>query len=332
MSEHSAKVIKVQEIHKHENADSLEIAQIGGWTCCTRIGDFKVGDLAVFIEPDTLVPVDVPEFSFLASDAKEGKVRIKAKRLRGVPSFGLLIHARNTWLEGVDVWQELGLEHYDPPIRGVSTGGENAPAPNVYHQKYDIESLRKYDTVLQEGEEVEITEKLHGANSRFVWWGGGGLFEGKLHVGSHTQWKAENAENLWWKVANRYEMANTLVNYSDYVFYGEVYGQVQDLKYGTQPGEVRLAIFDIMKDGRWLGVDEVHEICSACNLEYVPILYRGPWSADCYKFADGPSTVPGANHMREGCVVKPVVPRTNYELGRVILKLVSVDYLGRKNK
>jgi RNA ligase (TIGR02306 family) len=99
MSEHEAKVIKVSEIRKHENADSLEIAQIGGWTCCVRIGDFKVGDLAVFIEPDTLVPVDQSEFSFLAADAKEGKVRIKAKRLRGVPSFGLLIHARSSWLE-----------------------------------------------------------------------------------------------------------------------------------------------------------------------------------------------------------------------------------------
>jgi RNA ligase (TIGR02306 family) len=326
MSEHEAKVIKVQEIHKHENADSLEIVQVGGWTCCTRIGDFKVGDLAVFIEPDTLVPVDQAEFAFLAPDAKEGKVRIKAKRLRGVPSFGLLIHARCGWEEHWDVWLDLGLEHYDPPIRGANTGGDNAPAPNVYHQKYDIESLRKYDSVLQEGEEVEITEKIHGANSRFVW------TDGKLHVGSHTNWKAENAENLWWKVANSYKLAESLPQYPEYVFYGEVYGQVQDLKYGTKPGEVRLAIFDIMKDGRWLGVDEVHEICSKCNLEYVPILYRGPWSADCYKFADGPSTVPGANHIREGCVCKPVVPREDYALGRVILKLVSVDYLGRKNK
>jgi RNA ligase (TIGR02306 family) len=192
--------------------------------------------------------------------------------------------------------------------------------------KYDIEALRKYSNVLVDGEVVEITEKIHGANSRFVW------TDGKLHVGSHTQWKAENAENLWWKAANKYKLADVLQECPDYVFYGEVYGQVQDLKYGTQPGEVRLAIFDVMKDGRWLGVDEVHDICAACNLEYVPILYRGPWGVDCYKFADGPSTIPGAGHLREGCVVKPVVPRTNYELGRVILKLVSVDYLGRKSK
>jgi hypothetical protein len=35
---------------------------------------------------------------------------------------------------------------------------------------------------------------------------------------------------------------------------------------------------------------------------------------------------------REGCVVKPLTPRRDPECGRVILKLVSVDYLERKKK
>jgi RNA ligase (TIGR02306 family) len=241
-----------------------------------------------------------------------------------VPSFGLLIHARPEWIVEEDVWGQLGLVHYEPPIRGANTGGENAPAPSTYHVKYDVESLRKHSSVLIGGEEVEITEKIHGANARFVHDGE------RLHVGSHTNWKAPNAENLWWKVAAKYGLGVKLDRYVGHVFYGEVYGQVQDLKYGTKPGELRLAIFDIMLEGRWLGADAVHAICECCGLDYVPVLYRGPWSDVLYRLADGPSTVDGADHIREGCVVKPVVPRTSYDLGRVILKLVSVDYLGRK--
>lgn len=326
MSEHEARVFYVEEVRKHDNADALEVVQVGGWTCCVRLGDFKAGDRGVFIEPDTFVPVTQPEFAFLGADARDGVVRIKAKRLRGVPSFGLLIHARPEWGDGEDVWPILGLAHYEPPIRGANTGGENAPAPSVYHVKYDMESLRKYSGVLLDGEEVEITEKIHGANARFVHDGE------RLHVGSHTNWKAVNAENLWWKVATAYGLGVKLDSYVNYVFYGEVYGQVQDLKYGTKPGELRLAIFDIMLGGLWLDAAAVRSICEDLHLDYVPVLYRGPWSADCYRFADGPSTVVGADHLREGCVVKPVVTRIDYQVGRVILKLVSVDYLSRKSK
>ena len=43
--------------------------------------------------------------------------------------------------------------------------------------------------------------------------------------------------------------------------------------------------------------------------------------------AEGNSLVPGANHMREGIVVKPIKERTDPEVGRVCLKVVSNAYL-----
>jgi hypothetical protein len=53
---------------------------------------------------------------------------------------------------------------------------------------------------------------------------------------------------------------------------------------------------------------------------------------EAMELADGPSAAPGAAHMREGCVVKPPFTRIDNAIGRVILKLVSVDHLGRKKK
>jgi hypothetical protein len=45
--------------------------------------------------------------------------------------------------------------------------------------------------------------------------------------------------------------------------------------------------------------------------------------------ANGPSLMAGADHLREGIVVKPKVERTHPEIGRVILKLHGSDFLGK---
>jgi hypothetical protein len=47
------------------------------------------------------------------------------------------------------------------------------------------------------------------------------------------------------------------------------------------------------------------------------------------ELAEGPSLIPGANHLREGIVVKPVEERFHTAVGRVALKLVSLAYYER---
>ena len=64
MSTHKAEVICIEEIKSHPNADSLGLIQIEGFEVCVRLGDFKIGDLALYIEPDSVVP-DTKEFQFL---------------------------------------------------------------------------------------------------------------------------------------------------------------------------------------------------------------------------------------------------------------------------
>lgn len=67
---------------------------------------------------------------------------------------------------------------------------------------------------------------------------------------------------------------------------------------------------------------------------WVPILaYNIPFDLDKIKqMVDGPSTVPGANHAREGVVVTPMVERHVTGLGRLILKLVSNSFLEKDSK
>jgi RNA ligase (TIGR02306 family) len=65
----------------------------------------------------------------------------------------------------------------------------------------------------------------------------------------------------------------------------------------------------------------------------VPVLYRGPFSAQALEEAtNGRETLSGQEvHIREGVVVLPVKERFSAELptGRVALKSVSVAYLTR---
>jgi RNA ligase (TIGR02306 family) len=324
MSTHEAKVVRIKEINTHPNADSLEITTIYSYPCCIRKDQFKVGDLAVFIEPDTLVPVEKECFSFLAPKAKDGYARISAMKLRGYSSFGLLIKADPNFVEDQNVFKELGLKHWEPEIK-CSIQDAQASAPNVYHVKYDMESYRKYSNVIQIGEEVEISEKLHGASARFV------FTNGVFHVGSHNTWKKFNENNLWWSAALNINLEEKVKQYPDHVFYGEAYGNVQNLRYGhTKNQKPSLAFFDIMHNGQFLSPKQTQQICKELDLPHVPILFEGPWEPNLMALADGKTTISGADHIREGCVIKPLVPRIDPEVGRIILKIVSADYLAMK--
>jgi RNA ligase (TIGR02306 family) len=305
----------------------LEIIAIEGYRTCVRLGDFNVGDLAVFLEPDTIVDTTRPEFAFLEGQAKQSRYRIRAVRLRGEQSFGLLIPAPDGLVEDVDAWEILGLEHYDPPEPNMQIQNtENYHAPSVPHVRYDMENMKKHMELIEDGELVEITEKIHGCNARYVY------HDGELFVGSHGNWKKEDERNLWWRIAAQYDLRTILAQYPDHVLYGEVYGQVQDLKYGAGKEQVFLAIFDIMREGQWLSPTEVSAWCLDTGVPHVPVLYSGPWSTDLMQLADGKTTVAGATHLREGIVIKPLTPRTHVRWGRVIAKVVSVDYLARKTK
>jgi RNA ligase (TIGR02306 family) len=330
MSNHIIPVIKLDNISIHPNADSLEIVQIFGYQCVVRKDQFHINDLVAYIEPDYLVPVSEPEFSFLAAKAKEGFVRITAMRLRGENSFGLVIPARPGWEVGDNVLDTLGIKRYEPFIPGANfIQTENEVSPNVYAVKYDMENYRRYNNIIQIGEEVCITEKVNGSNARFTHTNNDDIH---FHVGSHTCWKRRNPQNMWWKAAAQYDLENKLQKYPDHIFYGELYGNVGGFRYGFKDNNIALAFFDIMYKGVWLDVPAVKSILEELDLPMVPVLYQGQWKEEFISMSDGQTTIPNTNHIREGIVIKPIKERVDPSIGRVILKIVGMDYLEGKKK
>lgn len=136
------------------------------------------------------------------------------------------------------------------------------------------------------GEPVWITEKLHGVNARYCW------VDGALHAGSRTPWKRQEPQSLWWRVLDAHpEIAAFCEAHPDISVYGEVYGQVQDLKYGTGRNEVRLAVFDLLRGTEWLAPAEAREI--GATLPWVPCLAEAmPFDlAAILELAEGPNLI-----------------------------------------
>lgn len=306
MSTHEVRVVRLGSIESHPNADTLGITKIFGFEVCVKLNEFHEDDLVVYIEPDYVVP-------------NVGRIRVK--RLRGVYSQGLVIPAPEGSQEGDDVMEQLGIVRYEPPESPVF-GGEDAKGPSGHFPVYDVENWRKWGRLFKPEEDVQVTEKIHGCNARFVW------LDGQLHCGSRTRWKQNPGKNIWAKcIAKNPWIEVWCRRHEGVTIYGEIYGQVQNLKYGAGKNDLFFAAFDLFNRNSWMEIND--EIWTDCYLPTVPLLYRGPYIPDAIVgLSEGKSML--ANHIREGCVIRPVPERCCVELGRLQLKCVSNQYLGRE--
>lgn len=356
MSEFHVRAVKIGLIEKHPGADNLSTTQIDategnvGYPVIIKTGDFQPGQLAAYIPIDSIVP-DTEEWAFL-----KGHRRIKARRLRGIFSMGLLASLPpGEWKEGDNLQGALGITKWEPDAEEIPNDLWKGPklkgwgpiywfkklyyywkfgrpkltgTPKFPFSEYtDIESLRKWSRVLQEGEEVTISEKIHGCNARFA------FHQNRFWVGSHHQFKGRpknGSIDNFWQAAWNADLEIKLAKNPGIAFYGEVYGKVQKNFSYDKPGGIKVRFFDAMdlKTLRYLDRDDFLKLCERLDLEVVPELYRGPWNESLSSLAEGKTTL--GNHLREGIVIKPVKERYHSKLGRVILKLVGEGYLTSK--
>ena len=89
------------------------------------------------------------------------------------------------------------------------------------------------------------------------------------------------------------------------VIYGEIFGDVQDLKYDHIPGRQSLRVFAIrdLDTGRLMDWESVVAFCQVLGLQTVPVLYKGPYDFDLVSgLVEGKSTL-APTQMREGVVI-----------------------------
>lgn len=358
MSDWNPQVVKIEKIEKHPCADRLNIVTVmGDYPIITNMLELNVGDLIGYIPIDTIVP-DIEDFYFLApmnyekyEEGDEIKTRqlgpkyplgsvpekyriIKAKKIRGVYSQGML-HPITGMNEGDSLVELLSLKKWEEEEEEnipnmPKTKGRNAEkSPSGWAiPHYDIDSVRKYVVCLLPGEEIVLTEKLHGANAAFCHDGT------RLWTKSRNFYKRMDSDDMWWDVAIRYDLENKLSQFPNMVFFGEIHGQIKGYRYDAEivsgALKTKIRFFDVLNvhSNRYLDYDDRIAMIKSAGLDPVPELYRGPWTTkeEMYAIAEGQSTL-NPKHLREGWVLNTAKERFEPKLqSRMQVKLVGEGY------
>jgi len=359
-SEWAVEVVTIRGLTPIDGADFTEIArfsqdlgdeQLWDYPVVVRKGSYKPGDLAVYVPVDSVLP-DEPELSFLGKDIR----RLKAKKIRGVYSEGLLLPwsdvaamvarkvppgvlpgddakegaeavseaLREVLRPGMDVAEVLGISRWLPPTRSrmagtIRQGSRKEPDESIM-PVYRVSNAKKGEGInaLAPDTRVIVTEKLHGANIRFMLErhageGDEGAFT--FHLGSHnTMRDSDNCggpgpgQDWFQRAAGCHGLQDALLEADccNIALYGEVLG-VQDLTYGASAELPQIRIFDAyaISAERWLAWGDIVEICRAVGLDHVPVIYDGPLNECKYReLAEGETCVGNVPHVREGVVIR----------------------------
>lgn len=354
MADLLVEVCKIDKIIEHPNADRLEVAVIKGWNCIVRKGDYKPGDIIVFIPPDSVMPDDLID-KYKLEYLRNGGKRVRTVKLRGFISQGLVLPVpEGNYKIGDNVAKDMGITKWMPETEIYQIDGKKKRRKNNpdFDKYTSINNIKHYNNIFKLGETVVITEKIHGSNVRFgnlpihtnyrnpikrLWAKIKNLFSDgyEFIYGSHNVQITNNSNYKGWygtdiygKVAQKYNMKELIPK--DYIIYGEVYGKgVQDLTYGLE--DIDLVVFDVKYKGEYLPYSDFYSFCKELGLPMAPVLYKGLWKEGLLEeHTLGESTIcPG--QIREGCVVKDYFESNHPRCGRKILKSISDDYLLRKN-
>ncbi len=365
-----ARIEQIVEIKPHDNADSLELAKIGGWQVVVKKGQFKAGDYCVYCEVDCLMP-EKPEFEFLRAK----HFRIKTQRLRGKLSQGIIfplsiltdnideiknIISTNgdvmTWdkMVGEEVTEYLGIKKYEEPISPQLMGMAKGKFPTDLLPKTDEERLQSRMKLLEEikGKLCFITLKEDGTSftayhtvesnmSPDVM----GLVE-RVGVCSREVDLKEEAfpggkMNTYWNVARQYDIKNKLMDFyhdtgRNIGIQGEITGEgINDNRLGLPRNTYQLHLFNIYDIDAHKYVDYAEFILIASILEIptVETVYFGRFDFTLEQLLEmAKGKYAGTDNFREGIVIRPAEETFSETLqGRLSFKVISNDFLLNKN-
>lgn len=324
---HQAPVVVVKK-EKHPDAEKLSIVRLCDNTVQVVVNtdSWQDGELAVWIQPQSIVDCWKEPFTFLNRNDGEQEVRVKAVKLRGYLSEGCLVKVPEELLpsvkEGDDLSQVFGVKHWEPELT-LSSGGNFTSGESL--SKYDIDSGVKLHKYFEDNELVWVEEKIHGENCRVY-------FDGtKFKVGTRNNWVDESPKSNHWTCFHTLSEAckNFLRENTHFVLYGEATGNVKGFKYGLEGGKRAFYAFDIYdrNEERFLDIDEREKIFNTYNVLRPPFIGKFPHSfQELTLLAAGKSRVQNATNVMEGVVVRPLYERKSPKGERVIYKIISKEY------
>jgi hypothetical protein len=344
---HVERVIKIIPIEK---ADKLEIVQLLGWECIVQKGQFKEGDLVVYIECDSVCP-KTEDFSFLA----DRKYRIRIIKLRGVYSQGLVMPLstlpKGKYTEGQDVTKVLKITKYDPQA-AAEVKQDRGPIWNfLMHYSFfrwlllpkktqrelfpsfliktDEERIQNIPWVLEKFKDIDFYASVKVDGHSNTYW----VKDGKFGVASRNIWLKKETENDYWKLAREMKIEEKLKSFGKNIcIQGEQIGPgIQGNKYNlTNYVFLVFNVFDI-DERRFYNMGELIGFCNMFGFNHVYILketvrFEGKTVNDMVEMAKGMDPM-FPNTIREGLVFRPMEEMKAPGIGRVSFKAINPEFL-----
>jgi RNA ligase (TIGR02306 family) len=308
-----ATIEEIAEVLPHPNADALELAKIKGWQVCIKKGEFKKGDLCIYICVDSVLE-DKPVYEFL----RNKNFRIRTVKLRGQISQGIafpmnlfktLGHDTVVFTEpdviGSDVSHYVYAKHYEKPLPANLAGETKGYRPS-FIKKTDEDNIKSNPSVLEElkGKPYYISVKVDGSSGTFF------LKDDNFGVCSRNLELKYDENNAFWKIAIKYDIENKLRKIGrNIAVQGEVYGPgIQGNLLGLSEIEFQaFNLFDIDKQ-EYLGHNELQEFCFNNNIPIVKIIDVGPeFNKSLAELQEMSNNLRYDNgNLAEGIVIRPI--------------------------
>jgi RNA ligase (TIGR02306 family) len=320
-----ATIRKIDAIHAIPQADAIEVAVVGGWQVVVKRGEFKPGDLAVYLEIDSWVPNHLAPFLSKGREPREFNLvkgeRLRTVKLRGQVSQGLLLAIETAfpgkdqnffWSQvDQDVTELLGIQKWEAPIPAQLSGVMRGNFPS-FIPKTDQERIQNLAAQLEVWKTKymrwEITEKLDGSSMTVY------------VMGDHMGVCSRNIElelcdtNTYCTVAKQLDIFNKICNsgLDNIAIQGELVGpNIQGNKYSLT--EHKFFVFDIycIETQQYYTPQERWALVEQLGLDHAPLLASHIELASeatmqsLLEFSDGPSIIAtNYNTLREGVVFK----------------------------
>ena len=351
-----ASVQKVLSVSPIDNAQNIEKIVVLGWELVAKKGEFKPGDLVVYVEIDSVLP-ERPEFEFM----RERKFRVRTIKLRGQVSQGIcfplsiLPPSGNLLKEGADVTDMVGVKKYDPQAdaekivterrqlihnkrmdkffmrykwyRHFTIQPKRLPFP-AWIKKTDEDRIQLFPNICQDYADVvfRATEKVDGQSATYfiirnrkrMFWQSRYSFG----VCSRNFQLLRPDDSTYWTIAKQLDIKRKMIDYANKhpeINEMVIQGEIVGQKVqGNKYGLDGLTffIFNSFINGQYSSKSPVFD-------DTFHVKYLGNWTL--------PETIPEAVEWAKGKSVLADVPREGVVLrtpdGSLSFKIINPDFL-----
>lgn len=332
-----ASIQRITALDPIPDADAIECASVLGWKVVVKKGEYQVGDLAVYMEIDS-VPPDEEQYRFLwrFAEQRPNNFRIKTIKLRGQISQGILFPCdallpmqmtnppKIGLDEGTDVTEILGVTKYEAPLpRGADdiAGQFFDGVPKTDEERVQSQTGRRLLDALQ-GRPYYITVKCDGSSMTVA------MHDSYAKVASRNYRLTDTPDSSYWRAAraNNDALLDCVVEQPWLAIQGELVGPgIQNNRLGlSEPRCLVFTIFD-RSIGVRLSWVEMKEMADTWGFDLVPLVVPPTHGfnltqEDLLVLAEG--KYEGTTSEREGIVIRSADPFDN-----ISFKAISNRYL-----